>query len=44
MDHMTHEGDAQASDPLAGHKMSDMHGSHDRHAGHSWLCFAISFG
>src|SRR4030095_7798065 len=34
----------------AGHKMSDMHGSHDRHAGHSvamfrdkfWLSFALT--
>src|SRR3984893_14902875 len=36
--------------PHAGHKMSDMHGSHDRHAGHSvamfrdkfWLSFALT--
>src|SRR6202035_1313555 len=40
----------QASDPDGGHKMSDMHGSHDRHAGHSvamfrdkfWLSFALT--
>ena len=40
----------QASDPHAGHKMSDMHGGHDRHAGHSvamfrdkfWLSFALT--
>jgi Cu2+-exporting ATPase len=38
------------SDPQAGRKMSDMHGSHDRHAGHSvamfrdkfWLSFALT--
>ncbi|MEA2543162.1 MAG: P-type Cu2+ transporter, partial [Acidobacteriaceae bacterium] len=42
--------DHQASDPHAGHTMSDMHGSHDRHAGHSvamfrdkfWLSFALT--
>src|SRR6476469_9359879 len=39
-----------ASNAHAGHKMSDMHGSHDRHAGHSvamfrdkfWLSFALT--
>lgn len=31
--------DHQASDPHAGHTMSDMHGSHDRHAGHSVAMF-----
>src|SRR6195256_156328 len=39
-----------ASNSHAGHKMSDMHGSHDRHAGHSvamfrdkfWLSFALT--
>src|SRR5260370_785182 len=38
------------SDPHAGHKMSDVYGSHDRHAGHSvamfrdkfWLSFALT--
>ena len=38
------------SDPHAGHRMSDDHGSHDRHAGHSvamfrdkfWLSFALT--
>ena len=48
MDH--HEGHAQAIDPHAGHKMSEAHGSHDRHAGHSvamfrdkfWLSFALT--
>jgi len=49
MDRMTHKDHRQASDPHAGHKMSDIHGSHDRHAGHSvamfrdkfWLSFAL---
>src|SRR5216683_5075505 len=39
-----------ASNSHAGHKMSDIHGSHDRHAGHSvamfrdkfWLSFALT--
>ena len=38
------------TDPYAGHKMSDIHRSHDRHAGHSvamfrdkfWLSFALT--
>ena len=50
MDHSTHDYHEPASDPHAGHKMSDMHGSHDRHAGHSvamfrdkfWLSFALT--
>jgi Cu2+-exporting ATPase len=50
MEHMTHKDHGQASDPHAGHKMSDVHGSHDRHAGHSvamfrdkfWLSFALT--
>ncbi len=45
----THEDNVQMSD-VAGHKMPDMHGSHDRHAGHSvamfrdkfWLSFAFT--
>src|SRR6266851_2255663 len=49
MDDMSHN-DHQASDPHAGHTMSDMHGSHDRHTGHSvamfrdkfWLSFALT--
>src|SRR6266481_6182131 len=40
----------QASDPHAGHKMSDIQGTHARHAGHSvamfrdkfWLSFALT--
>src|SRR5712672_404955 len=50
MDHSTHNDHEQASGPHAGHKMSDIHGSHDRHAGHSvamfrdkfWLSFALT--
>jgi P-type Cu2+ transporter len=46
MDHTRH----QAADPHAGHKMSEAHGSHDRHAGHSvamfrdkfWLSFVLT--
>ena len=50
MDHITHKNPGQTSDAHAGHKMSDTHGSHDRHAGHSvamfrdkfWLSFALT--
>src|SRR5712672_1296172 len=42
MDDMSHH-DHQASDPHAGHTMSDMHGSHDRHAGHSVAMFRDKF-
>src|SRR5260370_17145366 len=50
MDHMTHKNNGQTSDPHAGHKMSDIQGAHDRHAGHSvamfrdkfWLSFALT--
>jgi len=49
MDDMSHN-DHQASDPHAGQTMSDMHGSHDGHEGHSvamfrdkfWLSFALT--
>jgi P-type Cu2+ transporter len=45
-----HDDHGQASDPHAGHKMADMQGGHDRHAGHSvamfrdkfWLSFALT--
>src|SRR6202023_132618 len=40
---MAHKDNGQASDPHAGHKMSDMHGSHDRHAGHSVAMFRDKF-
>src|SRR5713226_8299125 len=35
--------DHQASDPHAGHNMSDTHASHDRHAGHSVAMFRDKF-
>src|SRR2546429_2733205 len=49
MDHRTHQ-DRDAVEQQAGHKMSDAHASHDRHAGHSvamfrdkfWLSFALT--
>jgi Cu2+-exporting ATPase len=50
MNNMGQNDHGPASDPHAGHNMSDMHGSHDRHAGHSvamfrdkfWLSFALT--
>ncbi len=50
MEHSAHKDHGQAVDPHAGHRMSDIHGSHDRHAGHSvamfrdkfWLSFALT--
>src|ERR1700686_2752931 len=50
MDNMGHSDPGPAPDQHAGHKMSDMRGSHDRHAGHSvamfrdkfWLSFALT--
>jgi Cu2+-exporting ATPase len=50
MDYMTHKNNGQKSDPHAGHKMLDIQGTHDRHAGHSvatfrdkfWLTFAFT--
>jgi Cu2+-exporting ATPase len=42
MDDMNHT-DHQTSDPHAGHTMSDIHGSHDRHAGHSVAMFRDKF-
>jgi Cu2+-exporting ATPase len=47
---MNHNNHELMSDPHAGHKMSDVHRSHDRHAGHSvaifrdkfWLSFALT--
>jgi Cu2+-exporting ATPase len=41
MDAMGHH-DHQASDPHAGHTMSDMHGSHDVTPGTPWPCFATN--
>jgi P-type Cu2+ transporter len=43
MDHSTHDSHRQASDPHAGHKMSDMPGTHNRHAGHSVAVFRDKF-
>ena len=48
MDH--NEAHGKAAGPPVGHEMSDTHGSHDRHAGHSvamfrdkfWLSFALT--
>src|SRR5437588_2452566 len=40
---MVHKDHVQASDPHAGHKMSDVHGSHDRHTGHSVAMFRDKF-
>jgi len=42
MDDMSHN-DHEASNPHAGHKMSDMHGSPDLHAGHSVAMFRDKF-
>jgi Cu2+-exporting ATPase len=50
MDYITHKDSGQESDPHAGHKMSDIQATHDRHAGHSvamfrdkfWLSFALT--
>jgi Cu2+-exporting ATPase len=43
MDHSTHNNHGHASDPHAGHTTSDIHGSHDRHAGHSVAMFRDKF-
>src|SRR6266851_5682965 len=43
MDNMSHNDHGLASDPHAGYKMSEMHGSHDRHAGHSVAMFRDKF-
>src|SRR5713101_2843505 len=47
MDHITHNDHGQVPDPHSGHKMSNDHGSHDRHAGHSVAMlrdkFSLSF-
>jgi len=43
MDNMSHNDHGPASDPHAGHKMSDMHGGHDLHAGHSVAMFRDKF-
>src|ERR1700722_15419034 len=43
MDKMSHNDQESASDPHACHKMSGIHGSHDRHAGHSVAMFRDKF-
>ncbi len=43
MDHMAHQTHGPAADPHAGHKMSEGHASHDRHAGHSVAMFRDKF-
>jgi Cu2+-exporting ATPase len=43
MSHSTHNNHGKASDPHAAHKMSDIHASHDRHAGHSVAMFRDKF-
>ena len=43
MDNMSHNDHGPASDPHAGHKISGMHGSHDRHVGHSVAMFRDKF-
>jgi len=50
MNYAAHDNHGQASDPHSGHKLADMQGGHDRHAGHSvamfrdkfWLSFALT--
>src|SRR6266853_5192761 len=50
VDDMRHNDYTQASDAQGGRMMSEMHGSHDRHAGHSvamfrdkfWLSFVLT--
>jgi P-type Cu2+ transporter len=50
MNYPAPDAHGQASNPHAGHKMADMQGGHDRHAGHSvamfrdkfWLSFALT--
>jgi Cu2+-exporting ATPase len=39
MNHPAQDDHGQASDPHVGHKMADMQGGHDRHAGHSVAMF-----
>jgi Cu2+-exporting ATPase len=50
INNMSHSDHQAMADPHTGHRMSDMQGSHDRHAGHSvamfrdkfWLSFALT--
>jgi P-type Cu2+ transporter len=43
MENMGRNDHGQASDAHAGHRMSGIHGSHDRHAGHSAAMFRDKF-
>jgi hypothetical protein len=43
IDFMTHKDNGRESDPHAGHKMSDIQATHDRHAGHSVAMFREKF-
>lgn len=43
MEHMTHEVHDSTAGPHAGHKMSEVHAAHDRHAGHSVAMFRDKF-
>src|ERR1700686_4389620 len=43
MNYPAHDDHGQASDPHVGHKMADMPGGHDRHAGHSVAMFRDKF-
>ena len=43
MDQTTHHADGHQSKQHAGHKISEAHGSHDRHAGHSLAMFRDKF-
>src|SRR6202790_578126 len=43
MDHTTHQQHEDGPEPKAGNRMSDIHGSHDRHAGHSAAMFRDKF-
>jgi len=43
MNHMTQHNHQQMAKPQTGHDMSDMHASHDRHAGHCLAMFRDKF-
>jgi Cu2+-exporting ATPase len=43
MNHMTRHDHERMAEPHASHEMSDRHGSHDRHAGHSVAMFRDKF-
>jgi P-type Cu2+ transporter len=43
MNHMTQHNHQQINEPDMGHSVSDIHASHDRHAGHSVVMFRDKF-